>query len=77
MNIHFDGIKQKESENRYFRKQLVRKEPHIEYYDKLYNAQLALEAAIGAVEMYQSHEQHFLGHLTAAKEMLEARIENV
>ena len=76
MNIHDDAKKQRELQEER-RKQLVKKEPHIEYYDKLYNAQLALEAAIGAVEMYQSHEQHFLGHLTAAKEMLEARIENV
>ena len=76
MNIHEDAKKQRELQEER-RKQLVKKEPHIEYYDKLYNAQLALEAAIGAVEMYQSHEQHFLGHLTAAKEMLEARIENV
>ena len=76
MNIHEDAVKQRELQEER-RRQLVKKEPHIEYYDKLYNAQLALEAAIGAVEMYQSHEQHFLGHLTAAKEMLEARIENV
>ncbi len=76
MNIHDDAKKQRELQEER-RRQLVKKEPHIEYYDKLYNAQLALEAAIGAVEMYQSHEQHFLGHLTAAKEMLEARIENV
>tara|TARA_R100001510_G_C7532772_1_gene123545 strand:- start:313 stop:543 length:231 start_codon:yes stop_codon:yes gene_type:complete len=76
MNIHEDAKKQRELQEER-RRQLVKKEPHIEYYDKLYNAQLALEAAIGAVEMYQSHEQHFLGHLTAAKEMLEARIENV
>ena len=73
MNIHEDAKKQRELQEER-RRQLVKKEPHIEYYDKLYNAQLALEAAIGAVEMYQSHEQHFLGHLTAAKEMLEARI---
>ena len=76
MNIHDDAKKQRELQEER-RRQLVKKEPHIEYYDKLYNAQLALEVAIGAVEMYQSHEQHFLGHLTAAKEMLEARIENV
>ena len=76
MNIHDDAKKQRELQEER-RKQLAKKEPHIEYYDKLYNAQLALEVAIGAVEMYQSHEQHFLGHLTAAKEMLEARIENV
>ena len=76
MNIHDDAKKQRELQEER-RRQLVKKKPHIEYYDKLYNAQLALEAAIGAVEMYQSHEQHFLGHLTAAKEMLEARIENV
>ena len=56
--------------------EIVRKEPHIEYKDKMYNAQLAVEAAIGAGEMYQSHEQHFLGHLTAVKEMLEARIDD-
>ena len=56
--------------------EIVKKDPHIEYQDKLYNAQLAVEAAIGAVEMYQSHEQHFLGHLTGVKEMLEARIDN-
>ena len=54
-----------------------RKTPHLEYQDKLYNGLLAIDAVIGSVEMYQSHEQHFLGHLTAAKEMLEARIENV
>mgnify|MGYP003129763775 FL=1 len=75
MNIHNDAAKQRELQEER-RRQLVKKEPHIEYYDKLYNAQLAVEAAIGAVEMYQSHEQHFLGHLTAVKEMLEARIEN-
>ena len=74
MNIHEDAKKQRELQEER-RRQLVKKEPHIEYYDKLYNAQLALEAAIGAVEMYQSHEQHFLGHLTAAKEMLEARLD--
>ena len=51
------------------------KTPHLEYQDKLYDCLLAVEAAIGAVEMYQSHEQHFLGHLTAVKEMLYARID--
>ena len=52
------------------------KTPHLEYQDKLYNGLLAIDAVIGAVEMYQSHEQHFLGHLTAVKEMLEARIDD-
>jgi len=55
--------------------EIVRKEPHIEYKDKMYNAQLAIEAAIGAVEMYQSHETHLLIHLNAVKEMLEARVD--
>lgn len=50
--------------------------PHIEYQDKLYNALLAVEAAIGAVEMYQSHEMTFKAHLHAVKEMLEARIDD-
>ena len=48
--------------------------PHIEYQDKLYDGLLAVEAVIGAVEMYQSHEQHFLAHLTAVKEMIDSRI---
>ena len=55
--------------------EIMRKEPHIEYQDKLYNAQLAIEAAIGAVEMYQSHETHLLMHLGAVKEMIEARVD--
>jgi phage antirepressor YoqD-like protein len=75
MNIHDDAKKQRELQEER-RRQLVKKKPHIEYYDKLYNAQLALEAAIGAVEMYQSHETTFMAHLHAVKEMLEARIIN-
>ena len=50
--------------------------PHIEYQDKLYNALLAIEAAIGAVEMYTTNEVHFKSHLHAVKEMLEARIDD-
>ena len=38
------------------RKQLAKKPPHVEYYDKLYDAKLALEAAIGAIDMYQGHK---------------------
>tara|TARA_X000001388_G_scaffold50400_1_gene36397 strand:+ start:4016 stop:4213 length:198 start_codon:yes stop_codon:yes gene_type:complete len=54
----------------------IKKEiPHIEYQDKLYNGLLAVEAVIGAVEMYQSHETTFMAHLHAVKEMLEARVE--
>jgi len=50
--------------------------PHIEYQDKLYNALLAVEAAIGAVDMYATNEVHFKSHLHAVKEMLEARIDD-
>ena len=52
------------------------KTPHLEYQDKLYNGLLAIEAVIGSVEMYQSHETTFMAHLHAVKEMLEARIIN-
>jgi len=48
--------------------------PHIEYQDKLYDGLLAVEAVIDAVEMYQSHEQYFLSHLTAVRDMLDSRI---
>ena len=48
--------------------------PHIEYQDKLYDGLLAVEAVIASVEMYQSHEQHFLAHLTAVRDMLDSRI---
>ena len=48
--------------------------PHIEYQDKLYDGLLAIEAVIASVEMYQSHEQHFLSHLTAVRDMLDSRI---
>jgi phage antirepressor YoqD-like protein len=52
------------------------KKPHLEYQDKLYNGLLAIDAVIGSVEMYQSHETTFMAHLHAVKEMLEARIDN-
>ena len=52
------------------------KKPHLEYQDKLYNGLLAIEAVIGSVEMYASHETTFRAHLHAVKEMLEARIDN-
>lgn len=67
---------------KYFRKKLVSedlprgKKPHLEYQDKLYNGLLAIEAVIGSVEMYQSHETTFMAHLHTVKEMLEARIIN-
>ena len=50
--------------------------PHLQYQDTLHNTLSSIEIAIKVVEMYQSHEQHFLGHLTAVKEMLEARIDD-
>ena len=67
---------------KYFRKKLASedsprgKKPHLEYQDKLYNGLLAIEAVIGSVEMYASHETTFRAHLHAVKEMLEARIIN-
>ena len=51
------------------------KEPHLEHQDKLYNGLLAIEAVIGSVEMYASHETTFKAHLHAVKEMLDARID--
>ena len=53
-----------------------RQTPHLEYQDKLYDGLLAIDAVIGAVEMYAGHETTFRAHLHAVKEMLEARIEN-
>ena len=51
------------------------KKPHLEHQDKLYNGLLAIEAVIGSVEMYASHETTFKAHLHAVKEMLDARID--
>ena len=47
----------------------------LEYQDKLYDGLLAIDAVIGVVEMYASHEVTFKAHLHAVKEMLEARID--
>jgi hypothetical protein len=87
MNIHYDAARQRELQEERRKKMakygrldnddkfVERKTPHLEYQDKLYDGLLAIDAVIGVVEMYASHEMTFKAHLHAVKEMLEARID--